>query len=439
MAATQVNRGDPTAVTVNSVAFFAESLRTGTFRRNLKGAAPKRGAALAKIAQTENMATGMQTSPDFPIVQINDLSKGAGDTVTVDLVHIIEGKPTMGDRNVEGRLSALTFDDTDIIINQYRHGVDAGGRMSQQRTRWNLGKTAVAALGAWFGRLEDELCQVHLCGGRGSDDNRDWHVPLASDGEYSDIMVNPVTPPTYNRRFIAGGGAKTSDVGSSDSLRLADIDALRSWLDEMVFPPQPVRLPDDPMSDSEDPFYVLYLTSRQWSYLLLEADLTHNMRQFQADALRRAALTKHPLFKGEVGMWRGILCKKMRRAVRWDQSDVVTEYATQAATNSGTTSEHTIAISAGAAIDRGFLLGGQALAEAYGKNSESGYYSDWYEGRRDAGNRRIYVGSMMGGKKKLRFKLSDGSVTDHGVIAVDSYAPAPNSTAGRTLAGTLQS
>ena len=298
MAATQVNRGDPTAVTVNSVAFFAESLRTGTFRRNLKGAAPKRGAALAKIAQTENMATGMQTSPDFPIVQINDLSKGAGDTVTVDLVHIIEGKPTMGDRNVEGRLSALTFDDTDIIINQYRHGVDAGGRMSQQRTRWNLGKTAVAALGAWFGRLEDELCQVHLCGGRGSDDNRDWHVPLASDGEYSDIMVNPVTPPTYNRRFIAGGGATSTDIGSADSLRLADIDALRSWLDEMVFPPQPVRLPDDPMSDSEDPFYVLYLTSRQWSYLLLEADLTHNMRQFQADALRRAALTKHPAVQG---------------------------------------------------------------------------------------------------------------------------------------------
>ena len=91
----------------------------------------------------------------------------------------------------------------------------------------------------------------------------------------------------------------------------------------------------------------------------------------------------------------------------------------------------------GSAIDRGFLLGGQALAEAYGKNSESGYYSDWYEGRRDAGNRRIYVGSMMGGKKKLRFKLSDGSLTDHGVIAVDSFAPRPNSTAGRTLVGVL--
>ena len=66
----------------------------------------------------------------------------------------------------------------------------------------------------------------------------------------------------------------------------------------MVFPPQPVRLPDDPMSDSEDPFYVLYLTSRQWTYLLLEADKTQNMRQFQADALRRAALTKHPSLQG---------------------------------------------------------------------------------------------------------------------------------------------
>ena len=434
MSSTIIQPGDPTAVKLNSVAFFAESMRQGTFRRNLKGPAPKKGGALAKIAETENAAMGMQTSPDFPIVQINDLTKQAGDTVTVDLVHIIGGKPTMGDEVVEGRLQRLTFDDTAIVINQYRHGVDAGGRMTQQRTRWPLGRTAVASLGSWFARFEDELCQIHICGGRGHDYTQDWAIPLESDREFEEIMVNPLTPPTPNRRFYANSATGIADIGSADAWRLEDIDNLRVYLDEMVFPLQPVKLPNDPMVDSEDPLYVLYLTARQWHYMLMESDSRGNdIRRFQQDATTRRMMTKHPLFLGEVGMWRGILVKKMRRAVRYMPGLDAKEYSADGSTI------NTVQAGSGITVDTGFLLGAQALAEAYGKNAESGYYSDWYEGKRDGNNRRIYIGSMMGGKKKLRFKGSDGTLTDHGVVTVYSYAPEPRSDAGRTLVTSLRS
>lgn len=82
--------GHPLARKFFSVASFAETQRKPSFRRNLTGPAPTQ-------AQAESKLKG-QTTPDMPFVRVTDLSKGGGDTVSVDLFNIIKGKPTMGDR-----------------------------------------------------------------------------------------------------------------------------------------------------------------------------------------------------------------------------------------------------------------------------------------------------------------------------------------------------
>jgi N4-gp56 family major capsid protein len=109
-----------------------------------------------------------QSTPDMPIVEVRSLEENPGDTVSVDLFNIIGGKPTMGDRKIEGKGDALTYSSMDVRCNQARKAVSAGGEMSRKRTVNNLRGVAMAALLSYFPRLRDQLCLVHLAGARGS-------------------------------------------------------------------------------------------------------------------------------------------------------------------------------------------------------------------------------------------------------------------------------
>ena len=70
-------------------------------------------------------------------------------------------------------------------------------------------------------------------------------------------------------------------------------------------------------------------------------------------------------------------------------------------------------------MDRGILLGGQALANVYGRNQGSEYHTNWMENKYNFDRALEVAGDTMGGKAKLRFTMN-GATTDHGVIAVDS-------------------
>lgn len=121
MAQTNVPIGHPTAKKVFSVALFHDTIRKATFRNRLSGPAPQQSAAERKAKN--------QTSPDFPIVRVNDLRRTQGDTVSVDMFNVVTGKPVMGDRKIAGRMMSLSTSSMDIRIDQYRGGVDQGGRI----------------------------------------------------------------------------------------------------------------------------------------------------------------------------------------------------------------------------------------------------------------------------------------------------------------------
>lgn len=406
MAQTSIPIGHPMARKVFGAAVFADTLQKPSFRRNLVGDAPKQGDAEKKLKG--------QTSPDLPIVRVTDLSKGAGDQISVDTFNIVQGKPTMGDRKISGRMMKLTGSSMDVRIDQYRGGVDQGGRMSQQRTLHNLRSIARANLSGWASRLEDQLVLVHLAGARGTDDGADWIVPLDSDPDFADIVVNEVQAPTKGRRFFANDATSAANLDTTDYLKLADIDRIRAILDEMTFPMQPVRLAGDPAAD-ENPLFCLYVTSRQWHYLQTQTG-DQSWRTFLSNAHNRGSLFKHPLFLGECGMWNGILIKKMNRVVRFAAGASVKETDANGVVQTVTAAVDT---------DRALLLGAQALAEVYGKHGQSGYHANWHEETTDHGNTVETSVAFMGGKSKLRFKDADGNLEDHGVMTIDSYAPKP--------------
>ena len=108
--ATQVPIGSPLARKAYSVGLFSRVQHSPGFMNLLSGEMPKQGSFASK-------AKG-QTSPDYPIVKAGDLTKGAGDTVSIDLFNILQGKPTMGDKRIAGRMMNLSYSSMDVRIDQ---------------------------------------------------------------------------------------------------------------------------------------------------------------------------------------------------------------------------------------------------------------------------------------------------------------------------------
>ena len=148
---------------------------------------------------------GKQTSAGAPVVRITDLGKGAGDAVDMQLFHQLSGRPTMGDQKLAGRLESMSFADFSLKINQTRHGVDAGGKMSQKRTKHDLIKTARVLLGdGYYGRLTDQRGFAQLAGARGDYSATDIILPLAMTPSLPTSLINSLTAPTYERHFFGG-------------------------------------------------------------------------------------------------------------------------------------------------------------------------------------------------------------------------------------------
>lgn len=419
---TNIPVGSALARKIYSVGLFTRVQHSPGFMNLISGEMPKEGSFAAK--------TKGQTSPDYPIVKAGDLAKGAGDTVSIDLFNILQGKPVMGDKRIEGRMMQLTYSSMDVRIDQVRGGADSGGRMTQKRTVHNLRNISMAGLQAWMQRLEDQTALVHLAGARGSQQTSDWVVPLQSDGDFSEIMVNTVKAPTKNRYFAANDATTPADIGTNDALTLQDIDRIVAQLRESPVVMQSVKIKGDDRAWN-DPLWVMFVTERQWLYLQSRTSQTTWRQAVQYAFERKSGGLKHPLFDAyETIMWNGVLIKRMNRyAIRFAAGDnVVTDTG---GADGLTYTESTVQTAQ--PVDRAIIVGAQALAKAYGK-SASDYFYDWSEKEVDHGNSIETVAASMTGSAKIRFKI-DGADTDFGVAVVDSYAPDPASAAGRTLLG----
>lgn len=422
--ATNIPVGSALARKIYSVGLFTRVQHSPGFMNLLSGEMPKEGSFAAK--------TKGQTSPDYPIVKAGDLAKGAGDTVSIDLFNILQGKPVMGDKRIEGRMMQLTYSSMDVQINQVRGGADSGGRMTQKRTVHNLRNISMAGIQAWMQRLEDQTALVQLAGARGAQLTTDWVIPAQSDPDFAEIMVNAVKAPTKNRYFAANDATGPDDIGTNDALTLQDIDRIVSQLRESPVVMQSVKVKGDDRAWN-DPLWVCFVTERQWLYLQARTGQTTWRQAAQYAFERKSSMgtNKHPLFDAyETIMWNGVLIKRLNRyAIRFAAGDSVVKDT--GGSDGLTYTESTVQTAQ--PVDRAIIVGAQALAKAYGK-SASDYFYDWSEKEVDHGNSIETVAAAMTGSAKIRFKI-DGADTDFGVAVLDSYAPDPASSAGRTLLG----
>lgn len=416
---TRVASGSDQAAVIYGAALFAQQQKKAGVFRSMVGPKPTEAEAESKIGK-------LQTSPGMPIVEIYDLSSTAGETVKMDCIDIVTMKPIMGSKNAEGKGAPLSFSTMDLSLNQWTFPVNGGDNLSQQRTPHNLRKLARATAVGLAARYTEQRSLVHLAGARGSANGADWVVPLDTDADFADIMINPVKAPTYNRHFVVDGnniiqgGAQLASIDSTDLLKLTHLDQLRNIIDNLDLTLQPVRIADDPAADDE-PLRIMLCPANVYSSLLQEGSL----RAFQQNAINRASFgSKHPLFRGEVGLWNGILVKKISRAIRFLPGEACKHITSgNAATATETDVTVNAGLTAGYGVERCILLGAQALGRAYGKDSKSGTHYSWAEQWHNFGREPEFAVYGIEGDEKVRFNVPDGTgakiPTDHGVIILD--------------------
>ena len=423
MSKTTVGAGSPNAQHVQAAGLFFQSMQRNGVLNSLAGKVPRGEAGVAEGLRK-------QSTTDMPIVRCEDLSRGKGDEVEFHFVQPVNAYPIMGNEVAEGKGVGINLDNTRVRVNQVRFPVDLGNAMTDIRSPVEFRKIGRPIAQSLIDSYQDQVTLTHLAGARGFHNNSEWRIPTADHPKFAEMAVNPVKAPSKNRHFIADGDAikpfalssTDVDLAATDLLTMDTVDSIRTVIESIALPPPAIKLPEDKMA-SDSPLRCLLVSPAQYHSFAADP----NFRQFQASALARASKAgNHPLFAGEVGLWNGILISKMAKPIRFYAGDKI-KYC--AAHDSETESDALVPASFGTthAVDRALLLGGQALAQAFGKSKHGGLPFFWKEKSFDHDDKdELLIGAILG-MMKLRWLVEQGDgtshYTDHGVIAIDTAVP----------------
>lgn len=426
MSNTSVQSGNPLANKQYSKALAAMAVRQPTPLAALTGPMPTESDAMDKLSR-------QQTTTDMPIVRVDELSKGPGDTVQLDCAHVVKLRAVMGDRNAEGMGAALKYSTVDIKIDMATLPVSGGGKMTQQRTPHSMRQNAMSQLKGGMPRFRWQRCLAQLAGARGNQDSTDWILPLATDPDFVEQMVNAVRAPTYNRHFVVNagsltqGGAQLGSVATTDLLKLSCIDELSAIWGEMAVKMSPIQIPGDPAAGDDPIKGILMLDELAWDSLITDNTSNNNIRTFETNAMKRAEygdLKRHPLFSGSPILWNGVLIRKMQYGIRFNASENV-KVVTAANRLTATETDQPVAagLSTTHQISRAIFLGAQALGIASGANRTSEETYSLLENYTNFGRNLELAGEVMGAEQKLRWSLPSASgdlePTDFGVAVID--------------------
>lgn len=335
-----------------------------------------------EAAKKQYFAPFIGTSQDNLIVLKDDLTKGAGEKVTVGLRMKLTKPGVEGDQVIEGHPDgeeALIFFNDSLFIDQLRKGTKSKGKMSEQRVPYSMRKEGRDALSTWWSEEFDEQIFFYLSGARGT--GLAYHQPITFTGRAN----NALTAPDSDHQMYAGVATSSGGMINTDILDLMDIERLVA------------------KSELTDPMIQPFLIDGQKKFVFL-------MHTIQAFQLRTSTstndwLTIHQatdrgkdalMYKNALGEYADVILHKNRNVVTFN--------------NYGSGNNLNAA--------RGLFMGAQAGMLAYGQGGGTNRYT-WNEETDDRGNALVVTAGTIFGAKKSRYNGKD-----FGVIALDSFIPA---------------
>lgn len=327
-------------------------------------------------------------SENSVVQQKTELESDAGDRVSFDLSVQLRGKPTTGDNRVKGREENLRFFTDEVAIDQIRHAVSAGGKMTRKRTAHDLRRVARDRLSDYWAQYMDELYFVYLSGARGINED------FIEDTDYQGHAGNPLQAPDAGHQLYGGSATSKATITSTDTMSRTAIEkaAVHARMMRSLDPSTANMLPIDIDGESH---YVLLMSPFQQYQLRTESGAGGWLEIQKAAAAAEGR--NNPIFKGADGMIGNIVLQSHESAIRFN------DYGA----------------SQNLPAARALLMGKQAGVVAYG--TAGGLRFTWKEEVDDYGNEPTVVAGTVLGVKKTRFNSRD-----FGLSAIDTYAANPN-------------
>lgn len=333
------------------------------------------------------MARGAEA--EVPVQILTDLESDAGEQISYDLLAELKMAPVEGEDILEGKEEGQKFYTDQIYIDQARCGVNTGGRMTRKRTLHDLREKAKRQQSSWWARLMDELMFIYLSGARGINPN--FLLPLGYTGRANNGLVAPDAA----HNLFGGDATAYNNIDANDRFDLRMIDRAKTKADSQGGGATDIPVLQPCKIDGEETFCCVMHTFQ-------EDDLRSNTATGQWLDIQKAAAAaegrKNPLFKGSLGMYRGVILHSHRNVVRFN--------------NAG----------AGANVQaaRALFLGAQAAVVAFGSSGTNLRY-DWHEETRDNGDKVVISTSAIFGVKKVTFTTPAGP-QDFGLFSLDTAA-----------------
>lgn len=328
----------------------------------------------------------VKDSDDAVIQRLTDLESEAGDNIDFDLSVQLRQRPKYGDNRLEGSEEGLRFYSDNVYIDQIRHGVSVGGKMSRKRTAINMRTTAKDRLSDYWAKFIDEMHFIYLSGARGI--NEDFTELTTWAGHAQNSIQSPDTA----HQMYASTATSAATITSSMKMD-------RALIERASVKASSLRI-TDPSTANMMPVMVdgqkryVCLMSKWQAYDMRTAD-TNGWVELNKQLITSAGRNS-PLFQGGLGLLNDVVLHEHESVIR---------FSTYGAGNN-------------LAAARALFLGRQAGVVAYG--STGGLRFNWTEETKDHGNEPVIAAGIIIGVKKTRFNSKD-----FGVLALDTYSANP--------------
>ena len=331
-----------------------------------------------------------RTGTDSLITLKSETQKSAGDRIRVGLRMQLTGAGISGDSTLEGNEEALVTYSDDLFIDQLRHAVRSGGKMSEQRVPFSVREEAMMGLKDWWADRMDVAMFNQLAGATTQQIQANGVNSASTDTKYSGMQA--AIAPTADRLFSSSNGVENTTEASLSAtttfaFKLADID--RAVAKAKTATPA-IR----PLSVNGDKKYVCFIHPNQ-TYQLRKDTATGNWQDIEKAKLNGGKIGDNPIITGLLGVYNNTLLVE----------DVRVPHVSTTVTSS-------------TSYRRAIFCGAQAALIGFGQDNSEGEMK-WVEELFDYENQLGVSAGMIWGLKKTVFNS-----TDFGTIVVSSYAPA---------------
>ena len=319
--------------------------------------------------------------PTAVVQKMDELEKGAGDVVKVNLEYLISADGVTDGETLENNESASTWYQDPMTINELVHAYRWKTKMATQRTVLNFRKSGRDQLSDWHADRHDAWFLNHVCGNT-----------VQTNTKYTGF--NATIKPDSNHHIWPGSISDDSSLTSANTFTLDLLDKALTkakTLHDVDSLPilRPVRI-------AGGEYYPVILHPFQVRDMRTNTS-TGQWLDIQKAAMQGGAISDNPIFTGALGVYNGaILFESTRIPLGCDDTTPTTAVAS---------------------TRRAVMLGAQSACLAYGREAGKFEKYSWNEESFDYGRENAISAGLIGGLKKTRFNSAD-----FGTMVVSTYA-----------------